>query len=73
MRDAEANLAREATCGWSWLVEMDLSGDWPTGENEEGRRRRLVDWLVGAKGIPRWEKDSGGGEGFDGWDKLPRI
>ena len=20
------------------MVEMDLSGDWPTGENEEGRR-----------------------------------
>ena len=30
--------------------------------------------LVGAKGIPRWEKDSGGGGGgFDGRDKLPRI
>ena len=26
-------------------------------------------WLVGAKGIPRWEKDSGGGGGFDGWDR----
>ena len=24
--------------------------------------------LVGAKGNPRWEKDSGGGGGFDGWD-----
>ena len=56
MRDAEANLAREATYGWSWLLEMDLSGDWPAGENEEGRRRMLVDWLRDREGILRWKE-----------------
>ena len=31
-------------------------------------------WLVGAKGIPRWENESGGGGGgFDGWTARARV
>ena len=33
---------------WWWLVELDLGGDWPAGENEEGGRSRLVvGWGIG--------------------------
>ena len=56
MRDAEAFIY-----GWSWLVEIDLRGDWPAGEIEEGKEAQVGGLAAGSGGDPEVgdERDAG--------------
>ena len=52
-------------CWWSWLVKMDLRGDWPTGEIEEGKEVQVGGLATGSGGDPEVGDDKvecGGGE-----------